>query len=333
MSRVTLTDVVLVEDHRIYLAGIDLVIVPGELTILQATPRPCGRMLLRLLAGQQLPTQGDVRIGSVSLCHEPERYRSRVGSVAPSPSVPRWVTVGEWLRGQPCRSPAWFEQVIDLFDLPAALADWLDELDALTAARVAFARALLPDPELLLLDRPFAWREDAEQTVRQRLGRSSNRSPLELEQALEALRQSHEVLIDEWREMLIELAALGKAIVVSTEEPQRPVDPRHRLLMIEDGKVLPAALARAASARLACGQTAIRLQPGDPRQLEALAELTATTFGFNNVQLVGDEVIASYAGSLAQASLRISSRAQLAEIPLARVGQRRQRPSRLPYAL
>lgn len=319
------------EGRRILLDGVDLRLPAGEMAILFSAPRVCGRQLLQVLAGRQLPTVGEVRLGAVSLRDDPARYRRRVGYVGPELGLPRWLTVEEWLDAQPCRSASWSAQLRELFELGPLLERWVDQLDPLATARVAFVRALMPDPELLLLDRPFHWRDAAQDSVRARANRTRPPlSPAALEARLAQERAAHELLIDEWREMLVELAAMGKAVVVRTEEPPRLASLRHRLLLIEDGRPLPAELARRVGPRLGL-ESYLRIRSYRPEESGLLAEALVGTQGMRRVRQVGEEVIATYAGPFHHGRARVESRADAIQVDLAKVKPRSLRPSRLPF--
>jgi len=146
------------------LARISLDIAPGTTTVLIG-PSGCGKStLLRLLIGLVRPDEGVVRFDGETL--SPERFagvRRRVGYVIqqgglfPHLTARRNVTLMADHLGWPVTRTA--SRVAELTGLTHFPADGLDrypgELSGGQNQRVALMRALMLDPEVLLLDEPL----------------------------------------------------------------------------------------------------------------------------------------------------------------------------------
>jgi len=114
--------------------------------------------LLRVISGLVAPTGGEV-----VFAHQGEMGRSpRIGMVFQQANLMPWRTVLEniilplELKGtnqDKARSQA--RELIDLVGLNGFEANWPSDLSGGMAQRVAIARSLMQDPDLLLLDEPF----------------------------------------------------------------------------------------------------------------------------------------------------------------------------------
>jgi molybdate transport system ATP-binding protein len=180
---------------------------PGEIVAILGVNGAGKSTLLRVLAGLLLPFDGVVSIGGRALDpRRPLAHRRRIGFVFARPVrfrgsaldnaaaslVARGVARGE---ARAC-ARAWLERlgIAAKADLPATtLSDGEFQ-------RVALGRALLPGPELLFLDEPFArfdpptregWAADLEE-----LAGDGNRGVLLVTQEpLEALRLARRIIV------------------------------------------------------------------------------------------------------------------------------------------
>lgn len=115
--------------------------------------------LLRLLAGLRSPRRGELAVLGHPLPAERWAIRGRVGVVAHHPLLYRELTIAENLQfhARLHRLPAErVDEVIELADLRARANQPVGALSRGLVQRASVARALLPDPALLLLDEPLA---------------------------------------------------------------------------------------------------------------------------------------------------------------------------------
>ena len=142
------------------LQGIDLTLQPGELVGLLG-PSGCGKTtLLRLIAGFEVPSLGEVRmhgqpVASAQRWLPPERRG--VGMVfqdyALFPHLTAWENTCFGLRrGQDTSRAAW---LLELLGLERLTQRFPHELSGGQRQRLALARALAPAPAVVLLDEPF----------------------------------------------------------------------------------------------------------------------------------------------------------------------------------
>lgn len=170
--------------RRRALSAVDLDVDPGDV-LLVTGPNGSGKTtLLRVLAGLVAPTRGTLEV-SID--------RSRLGFLGHEPLVYRELTALENLDlfGRLYRIPERRERIgmlLERFGLWEARAERVSEYSRGMTQRLALCRALLHEPDLLLLDEPHA-----------------------------ALDAAGGALLDQ------ELAALSgeRTLVVSTHEPER----------------------------------------------------------------------------------------------------------------
>jgi ABC-type nitrate/sulfonate/bicarbonate transport system ATPase subunit len=139
------------------LDGVSLEVPEGAfLAILGASG--CGKStLLRIIAGLQEPDAGSVRLDGQAL-GRPDRRR---GLVFQDPNLFPWLTVrgnvafGPRMAGRQQGSAAAVDAMIELVGLTPFAGSWPHQLSGGMAQRVALARTLVNDPDLLLLDEPL----------------------------------------------------------------------------------------------------------------------------------------------------------------------------------
>ncbi len=126
-------------------------------------PSGCGKTtLLRIVAGLETPSEGQVYLGERDLTHVPV-HRRDVGMVFqsyalfPHLSVAENVAYGLRIRGVPRRQRLErAQELLDLVKLPDVGAKRVSQLSGGMRQRVAMARALALDPALFLLDEPLS---------------------------------------------------------------------------------------------------------------------------------------------------------------------------------
>jgi heme exporter protein A len=166
------------------LRGVDIAVPPGGFAVVTG-PNGSGKTtLLRLLAGLTLPTRGDLVV---------EVDRSRIGYLAHEPLVYRELTAMENLDiyGRLYRVRELRERIgmlLERFSLWDARNERVSAYSRGMTQRLALCRALLHDPDVLVLDEPYS-----------------------------ALDETGAALLD--REL--EAVVGGHTVVVATHDPQR----------------------------------------------------------------------------------------------------------------
>ena len=144
-------------------AGVDLEVADGEFFTLVG-PSGCGKTTtLRLVAGFDSPTRGDVRFDGRAMAGVPPEDRG-VGVVFQNYALFPHLSVAENVAyGLRFTDPPDGEtrdervaSLLELVDLPDAGPRDPSELSGGQRQRVALARALAPGPDLLLLDEPMS---------------------------------------------------------------------------------------------------------------------------------------------------------------------------------
>ena len=152
-------------DTRVALEGVDLVIPGGTMTAVVGPNGGGKSTLLKLLLGLLDPWDGSVRVFGLA----PGAVRRRIGYV-PQTGSGDWrfpATVGEVVmmgrngriglfRWPGAADRAAVCEALDRVGMLARIDEQVSELSGGQQQRVFFARALVQEPELLLLDEPLA---------------------------------------------------------------------------------------------------------------------------------------------------------------------------------
>lgn len=142
------------------LREVDLRVVSGEAVVLAGANGAGKSTLLTLLATIQRPSAGRLELFGRAPRGDKERIRARMGYVGHYTLLDDALTAEENLRYYADlfgvqRPHATVEEQLERAGLAARAADRVDGFSRGMRQRLSLARALLHDPELLLLDEPF----------------------------------------------------------------------------------------------------------------------------------------------------------------------------------
>ena len=139
------------------LEGVSLDVEPGEIVAVVGGSG-CGKStLLRAVSGLDRPTHGTVTLDNIRITEPHEK----IGIVFQEPRLLPWLTVadnvGFGLADRPdAERKARVKNALERVGLTEKAGMWPRELSGGQAQRVSIARALVPRPEVLLLDEPFS---------------------------------------------------------------------------------------------------------------------------------------------------------------------------------
>lgn len=143
------------------LRGVSFEVSPGEIFGLLGPNGGGKTTLFRVLATIMLPTSGTVRVCGDDVRERPAAVRRHIGVVFQSPALDDRLSVHEnlvhhghlyGLAGRPLR--ARIAAVLDALSIVDRAGDLVADLSGGLKRRVEIAKALLPEPRVLLLDEP-----------------------------------------------------------------------------------------------------------------------------------------------------------------------------------
>lgn len=149
--------------ERASLTGVGFSVAAGDLFALLGPNGGGKTTLFRIVSTLLAPTSGTVEVFGVDVVRQPAAARRKMGVVFQSPAVDPWLTVLENLRHHGYlyglsgpKLARGIERALERFDLSPRAGDRVGTLSGGWRRRVELAKALLPEPPLLVLDEPSA---------------------------------------------------------------------------------------------------------------------------------------------------------------------------------
>jgi ABC-2 type transport system ATP-binding protein len=142
--------------------GIDLVVEPGEIFGLLG-PNGAGKTTtMKMLATLLIPTSGTIRVLGIDPMERPREVRARLGAMLSGERSLYWKLTGrenlEYFAAlyhvPPPETKARIANVLAAVKLVDRAEDYVERYSTGMRQRLALARALLPDPPLVVLDEP-----------------------------------------------------------------------------------------------------------------------------------------------------------------------------------
>jgi len=156
---VDIQDVVCQFGTVIALGGVSLQILPGTVVVVVG-PNGAGKTtLIDVICGLVRPSRGIARVFGQNVSENPAAVRSKIGVLPQETALYHEVSAWQNLRfaaalyGVP-NAEARIAEVLDLVGLSARSHDTVSHFSGGMQRRLAIARALLHDPQLLILDEP-----------------------------------------------------------------------------------------------------------------------------------------------------------------------------------
>jgi ABC-2 type transport system ATP-binding protein len=198
---------------RVAVDGLNLTVETGEVFGFVG-PNGAGKTsTIRILAGLLRPTSGEVSVAGYSVSQSLVEVKRRIGYMPDFFGVYPDLSVQEYLDFfSACyqipegRRSALIDELLELMELSHRRMDRVDQLSRGLKQRLSLARTLIHDPQVLLLDEPAAGLDP--------------RARIEI------------------RELLVELARMGKTVFFSTHILSDVAEICNRVGIIEAGKLV-----------------------------------------------------------------------------------------------
>jgi heme exporter protein A len=196
--------------HRFALRDVSLTVADGEYLTLFGPNGAGKRTLIRIIASLARPTSGTVRVRGEDLSKAATSARRHLGLISHEPLLYGDLTPDENLRFYARMydlpdAPARIDAVLDQVGLAARRIDPVRTFSRGMVQRLAIARTILHDPEIILLDEPY--------------------TGLDL-QAADMLRAS-----------LHQLAAAGRTVILATHNLEEGLEMCDRAAILRRGKI------------------------------------------------------------------------------------------------
>ncbi len=199
---------------RRVLTAVDLDVAPGECLVVLGPSGSGKTTLLRLIAGLEAPDAGEILLGD-AVVSGPDTlvapHERSLGFVFQTPALWPHMTVAQNVAFGLERAAVAAGRVSDLLaamEIDDLARRYPDQISGGEARRVALARALAPEPQLLLLDEPLT---NLDRALKTRLLELMGRLVVHHATALHVTHDEDEA------------AALGDRVVRLTEGKIRPV--------------------------------------------------------------------------------------------------------------
>lgn len=197
--------------HTVALQGVSLSVQPGEFVVFLGRNGAGKSTLLRVIARIVKPSAGRVQVCGIDVLEKPELIRSRLGFVAHSSFLYRHLTA--------CENLLFFARLYQVRHAENRIRETLRWVGLEKQAnrqiggfsrgmqqRLAIARAILHDPEILLLDEPF--------------------TGLDLEAA---------ELLGHWLKKFVESQ---KTVIMATHDLEQGLEGAGRWVIVDQGKIV-----------------------------------------------------------------------------------------------
>lgn len=144
--------------RRNVLDRLSLEVEPGTVLVLLGSNGAGKSTLLKSMLGLLPPRTGSIRVLGVDPIRDARRVRQAVGYVPDVPDAYPWMTVADLFRFLAPHHPRWSKTrakgLVDALSIPTDVK--LRDLSRGQGMKAMLAAALAPDPDVLLLDEPFA---------------------------------------------------------------------------------------------------------------------------------------------------------------------------------
>lgn len=229
------------------LAGLDLEVPQGS-TFGLIGPNGAGKSTtFAILASLLSPTSGRVEVAGIDPAVSPREVRRRVGYMPDVVGVYENLRVDEYLRffaaSYGIAPSAWtglIEGLLELVDLGVKRDAMVDSLSRGMKQRLSLARALVHDPDVLILDEPASGLDP--------------RARVDL------------------RDLVGELRSMGKTIIVSSHILSELEEMCTHVAILEAGRLLAAGAPRDIRTSLSAGRTVLVRTAGGEEQVHQVAD-------------------------------------------------------------